>query len=122
MPVTDVNAEQLAFVKIWIAALRSGEYRQCSGGLRRPIIGHDFYCCLGVACEIAPDITRFGDTIAYNFGRDVTASIIPDEDWKRLTGLPYHVREECVYLNDASQANFKVIADYLEKEAGIVPF
>lgn len=32
----------------WVAALRSGEYKQGRGALR----ADDRYCCLGVACEL----------------------------------------------------------------------
>ena len=32
----------------WLAALRSGQYRQTQSWLRRS----DGYCCLGVACEL----------------------------------------------------------------------
>lgn len=35
--------------KKWVAALRSGEYKQTCGALK----GADGYCCLGVACAIA---------------------------------------------------------------------
>lgn len=35
----------------WVAALRSGEYRQGKGALR---IGDEF-CCLGVLCDIVKD-------------------------------------------------------------------
>ena len=35
--------------RLWVEALRSGEYAQIAGGLRRG----DEYCCLGVACEIS---------------------------------------------------------------------
>lgn len=33
----------------WLAALRSGKYKQSGGWLKSP----DGYCCLGVLCEIA---------------------------------------------------------------------
>ena len=33
----------------WVAALRSGEYRQGTGVLRDP---HHCYCCLGVLCDL----------------------------------------------------------------------
>lgn len=36
----------------WIAALRSGEYRQGVGALVRKKGGVEEFCCLGVACEI----------------------------------------------------------------------
>src|SRR5438067_2342849 len=35
--------------KKWVAALRSGEYTQCTGRLH---IKGDGYCCLGVACDL----------------------------------------------------------------------
>lgn len=35
--------------KLWIAALRSGEYKQAGGGLRPT---KDTFCCLGVLCDI----------------------------------------------------------------------
>lgn len=37
----------------WIPALRRGKYPQTRGTLR-DFVG---YCCLGVACEVSPDIT-----------------------------------------------------------------
>jgi len=35
--------------KKWVEALRSGDYEQCSGGLRTG----DKYCCLGVLCDLS---------------------------------------------------------------------
>jgi hypothetical protein len=35
----------------WVAALRSGEYRQGQGGLR----AGDEFCCLGVLCDLKGD-------------------------------------------------------------------
>ena len=37
--------------KLWVEALRSGEYEQGSGWLQQQFIG-DGYCCLGVACKV----------------------------------------------------------------------
>ena len=37
--------------KKWVAALRSGEYKQCKGRLQRD----DAYCCLGVATKLYLD-------------------------------------------------------------------
>lgn len=34
--------------RAWVEALRSGEYKQCTGRLRR----EDGYCCLGVLCDL----------------------------------------------------------------------
>ena len=42
------------FKNAWVAALRSGEYTQGYGFLHQlDPDGHDTYCCLGVACEVA---------------------------------------------------------------------
>lgn len=50
-----------ANAKKWVAALRSGEYEQATGQLRR---GGRF-CCLGVACEVfileGGDLERIGN-------------------------------------------------------------
>ena len=35
----------------WVAALRSGEYGQCTGGLTNQ--DRTLHCCLGVLCELA---------------------------------------------------------------------
>lgn len=34
--------------KLWVDALRSGEYAQTTGSLRR----EDGFCCLGIACDV----------------------------------------------------------------------
>ena len=50
-----MTAEQKAN---WIAALRSGKYKQGKRALRQPIDGGgDSYCCLGVLCDITPGVT-----------------------------------------------------------------
>lgn len=37
----------------WVAALRSGEYKQTDGTLHRTAGDDEGYCCLGVLCDIA---------------------------------------------------------------------
>jgi hypothetical protein len=39
-------------VKKWVAALRSGEYKQGKGYLKYVEGGKTLYCCLGVLCEL----------------------------------------------------------------------
>lgn len=48
MGYKDVNS----FVKDWTKALRSGEYEQGKGVLRRVGVKKDTYCCLGVAADL----------------------------------------------------------------------
>lgn len=44
-----MNKKQLDFIEYnWIPALRSGDYEQANGALRKD----DRYCCLGVACNL----------------------------------------------------------------------
>jgi hypothetical protein len=46
--------QQAANRKVWVAALRSGEYRQTTGTLRALTGPDEFrFCCLGVACDVA---------------------------------------------------------------------
>lgn len=40
-------------LRLWVAALRSGQYRQAKGALVKRVDGAISYCCLGVACEVA---------------------------------------------------------------------
>ena len=42
----------------WVAALRSGEYKQAQGHLKDKV----GYCCLGVLCVISEQETGFGIT------------------------------------------------------------
>ena len=37
----------------WVAAMRSGKYKQGLWGLKMPHKGDHRYCCLGVLCELA---------------------------------------------------------------------
>lgn len=37
----------------WVAALRSGEYKQGTGYLHRKAHGEERFCCLGVASDLA---------------------------------------------------------------------
>lgn len=54
-------------MKAWVAALRSGEYDQTKGALRRtagPALPEDTppgYCCLGVLCDVAAKHPELGD-------------------------------------------------------------
>jgi hypothetical protein len=55
------------FAEKWIAALRSGEYKQGSSALVIIEKGTPKYCCLGVACSIqgVPDNLMLGASFPY---------------------------------------------------------
>jgi hypothetical protein len=125
--------------KAWVAALRSGKYKQAVGVLTQEadgeIIGH---CCLGVACELAVEagvVKRFERKEHYY--RDVVYG--PDEHCVERTVLPRLVAawlglreanasfpsrdpadkaaetEALTSMNDA-QRSFEEIADVIEQE------
>lgn len=52
--------------KAWVAALRSGNYKQGAAGLE-PVNGR--YCCLGVACSVAEGSGVHVDRYDENMGR-----------------------------------------------------
>lgn len=78
----------------WIAALRSGEYKQIRGGL----ITSQGYCCLGVYLSEA----NKKNNDSYNIIDDVS-KLHPD-----ITV------EKCIKMNDREFKTFAEIADYLE--------
>ena len=87
----------------WLAALRSGEHRQCQYSLRAVDDGQVGYCALGVLVKILNK---------------------NDRRWRRLsmdsirkrTGLTTEQYQYVVDLNDHYDKPFPEIADYVERE------
>jgi hypothetical protein len=110
--------------KKWVAALRSGNYKQGKSWLRKG----DQFCCLGVACELAveegviePGLVISGGVQKYA-GQDSYLPL-PVQDWLGLSNY------EAVYLedpkeratsltikNDKDCLSFEQIADIIERE------
>lgn len=107
----------------WVAALRSGEYKQTKGKFHDTTRETGGYCCLGVLCEVAKPEEWDGRRLSYknDFGDTcydtecLTPSLI--ERWK-FDGKEY----DLMYMNDGigpyrdNPKSFSVIADYIEKE------
>lgn len=99
-----------ALVREWVKALRSGEYRQRHGQLRRG----DAYCCLGVAADVAIKTGKTplrweGDGL----NDDRSFLSIRDPDLQDALGI--NGRQNCLTnLNDNEGATFPVIADWIE--------
>lgn len=102
--------ERIEFLEKWIAALRSGEYKQCTLKL------HDgrAYCCLGVGLEV------LGWTKTYNNGSwvynqiyrtnwpiDLYQNVFNDANG-RIDGMTL------IAMNDLYEMTFEQIADKLE--------
>lgn len=85
----------------WIAALRSGEFKQHRGGY----VGVDAYCCLGVLACI-------------QLGRDPEGEMECVRLFSTTATLWAQVgddqQESLVNLNDAEGKTFPEIADYIE--------
>jgi hypothetical protein len=108
--------------KKWVAALRSGKYKQGCGALRR----NDEYCCLGVLCDVYRKET--GKRWVRQKGHEEFAI------HQSTGGLPTRVREwagldqaridldwdgkneSVVLLNDVYRVPFEKLADAIEEQ------
>lgn len=118
------------FIREWVDALRSGEYRQGGGVLRS---SDDRFCCLGVACDLL-GVARYTDdrvATAFDFSDDfVSETTVPFEWGISKVALPlpegkewYRSQEsrewpsEWFFLSDANDElglSFDQIADVIE--------
>lgn len=114
------------YVKQWVEALRSGEYKQSQGQLRTD----EGYCCLGVLSAIVKDeiggCWNRNDNTPYPqwefiIGTDVSQSLLPQEIVE-LVGMqtnegtfPWSVFDwSLIDMNDSGKS-FEEIADVIEK-------
>lgn len=91
----------------WLAALRSGEYKQGKSQLYNR--AQDTYCCLGVACRIsAPDkeIPMSGYILQVFADYENVPSIIVGASSKSIVST-------LTYMNDSGKT-FEEIADWIE--------
>ena len=101
----------------WVAALRSGEYKQT----REVLKSSAGYCCLGVLCDISMRETGFGlaDNRAENHDRQSLGQTI--RDW---AGLPYSVGDRVTIaglgrvlsMHNDDGKTFLQIADAIEEQ------
>lgn len=108
------------YPEAWIKALRSGQYKQCTGQLRKEFIINEYgYCCLGVLCDIV-DHTKW--CAINSWDRQSTTSIpitivklldISLEGMLPFTGRNCSARETLMGLNDRG-FTFDQIADLIE--------
>ena len=93
----------------WLDALRSGKYPQSQYALKR-LSG---YCCLGVACDVY-DSTRW-EMVPQGFKYMGIVGFLPAVVAEEF-GLSNTLIDTVMTMNDASNASFAEIADYIEKE------
>lgn len=98
----------IEFKRKWIKALRSGDYKQTTGGLYSKL--ENAYCCLGVACVINGINKRFlknEGTIPAKFSS--MPQILIESD----TTNP--VSDTLIQMNDSEKKTFSEIADHIQK-------
>lgn len=111
----------------WVAALRSGEFKQTTGSLKDYYdIG---YCCLGVGCVVFQKETGFGEFTdgGMNFYVDKENEKEHDEDSflnpivAEFFGVTKPEQKELVRLNDGDHQNFQYIANKIEAVTNELP-
>ena len=114
----------------WVAALRSGEYKQA----QRVLKTDTGYCCLGVLCELYrqehPEASWQKSEVSDGRYKFHTGSGRHETDWPESTILTWGVAAwaglnetspstrggvSLTHLNDRAQKSFREIADVIEK-------
>lgn len=105
--------------KLWVEALRSGEYEQCTNELcTNDGAGTNYYCCLGVANELfnlnaQDNETLDGTNYAEVLGLfDSEGAIQGDEDELESLSL--------LEMNDSDGKSFIEIANFIEANPELV--
>ena len=106
------------FVKKWLEKLRSGEYAQSRGQLKRVRQNGDCsFCALGVLCDIYPEgawSNRAGGIGYYEVGEQTNGhGLIPEIEI--FTGLDNDLFENVITWNDRDKLSFEEIADRVEE-------
>jgi hypothetical protein len=95
--------------KRWVEALRSGNYKQTTGALRKD----DGFCCLGVLCDIVDP-----KGWSFDFRAHRGLNFIPDITVLKLVGIEAREADEIRILtnmNDTGGNTFSDIADWIEE-------
>jgi hypothetical protein len=114
--------------KKWLAALRSGKYKQGKYTLRTE---DNEFCCLGVLCEVAriegviPNpkhaIPKYDDKVRWLYGRgsvdERRYGTLPSEvaAWAELWDNPLLGEYSAADWNDSQGRSFEEIADLVEE-------
>ena len=98
----------------WIAALRSGEYSQGRGKLKRNNTElQPSFCCLGVLCDIVkPD---GWEGLRHNFSGKSVQEEYPNLNEMKKIGIYTSTVKKLATMNDDDGLPFSKIADYIEK-------
>jgi len=106
-----------SYKKRWLVALRSGEFKQGQGALRKEYRGNYAYCCLGVLCTLTKGKWN-GDFRPAGKDRNgqrhkADPAYLPLRT-RQLTDVSLERCQELASFNDKGDS-FKQIADWIEK-------
>lgn len=119
-------ALQLPLIQDWLAALRSGQYKQGRHLLNTmTATGAIEYCCLGVLCDVANK--KHGIPLTKKNGRIAGGSLVDQKAVWKASHLadagnlkPLSEYTSLTDLNDTEKATFNQIADYIEANADVL--
>lgn len=101
----------------WVAAMRSGEYRQAREVLRKDVRGGFAYCCLGVLCEVTGRTqwkpAKANGISCYTLGRTGRWGK-PPEIVRNAVRMGEAAMSALVVLNDDANKRFSTIATWIE--------
>lgn len=106
--------------KLWVEALRSGEYKQCQAEMRFTRPDGVSYCCLGVLTDVVctPEEREDDDTFCDEYGDGYLNPTIAERcgvnTGSRCVDGPDIARNVLVKMNDEEGKSFSEIADYIE--------
>lgn len=102
----------------WVAALRSGEYRQGRGALN----ANEEYCCLGVLCDLAYKAGIAERRGADGYTRyDESSTLLPMSvmEWSgvenKFGSWGPNQQDSLTHQNDMLHKDFREIADLIEE-------
>jgi hypothetical protein len=110
--IMTINRTREEVFKLWVDALRSGEYKKSTGALRTRHGDRVGYCCFGVLCDLArldggDDWGPYGGYQGQSF-RAPKAML----DFLRISLFG---EDNLIDMNDYQVVPFRNIADYIEK-------
>jgi hypothetical protein len=102
----------------WVAALKSGEYSQTRGMLRR----RDGFCCLGVLCDLAvkegiiPEPTLSVGNKIYSYDEEAGVLPVKVREWVGLSDVHGNYATSSLITDNDGGRSFNVIAEIIESE------
>ena len=112
--------------KLWLDALRSGEYKPGRGQLRTV---NERFCCLGVLCDLAAKDggRQWSDPATYScsnpsYNYEIGNTSYPPTIMMYYLGITEHAMSVIAIQNDAhvnsnGKHHFSIMADWLETKA-----